>query len=215
MHLYQENSKIPEDAPPGGHFAIIWWSTSPPGEPGGARIVTRAGIVTYLRVAGEIIESANALNLRTEGGKIFFTYLPIGFDYTFENKGNVHLKPEGSLNIKNIIGLTRDSLPANLKTLRVLPRSERQIVTTWKSDRFFGLPLGIYKAELNAVYGESRKVTTDSVWLILFPWKHVLGTLLVLTIIFWIATRGIGMYNRWVIAKAMAGTKTEEGKQRK
>ena len=55
---------VPEDAPPGGHFAIIWWSTNPPGGPGGARIVTRAGIVTYIRISGEIIESANVLNFK-------------------------------------------------------------------------------------------------------------------------------------------------------
>jgi len=45
--------EIPQNAPPGGHFAVIWWGNAPP-ESKHISIATRAGILIFLRVSGEV-----------------------------------------------------------------------------------------------------------------------------------------------------------------
>ena len=76
---------VPKDAAPGGHFAVIWWGTASP-ESKQVSIVTRAGILVYLRVSGEVNESAELLKFAAEGG-FFQTKMPENFVISFKNSG--------------------------------------------------------------------------------------------------------------------------------
>src|SRR3989344_6139289 len=42
--------KIPKDAEPGGHFAVIFWGTSPPGGTSGVSVGSKTGILVLLSV---------------------------------------------------------------------------------------------------------------------------------------------------------------------
>lgn len=213
--------KVPEDAEPGGHFAVIWWSTAPPvAEPGapGVAIVTRAGILVYLRISGEIDESGQLKSFSTSNQKRFLNYLPINFSIVFEATGNVHLKPIGEIKIKNIFGRTREILKVNEFGLSVLPQSKKTYEATWgpkelvgqKKSGFFsqlknewkGFAFGFYKAELQLEYGEDKKQAEDGFIFFVIPWRILLIAILVLAVLSFGIVKGIKRYNQWIIAKA-------------
>lgn len=189
---------IPNNAPPGGHFAVIWWSTSPPNSPG-ATIVMRAGILVYLRISGDIKESARILNFNSN--KKFYSRLPINFNLSFKNTGNVYLKPKGEIKIKNFIGLTKKILTVNEHELQVLPESLKNFNVIWDSNGWKNFAIGPYKVEINLKYGEGENQINEKIWIFIFPWKIILAAVLILIIILFILIKGIKKYNKWIISK--------------
>jgi hypothetical protein len=187
---------VPMDASPGGHFAVIWWSTAPPGESGkNVAIVTRAGILVYLRVSGDINESAEISSFKSSGR--FFWGLPISFNTSFRNNGNVHLKPQGEIKIKNLFGMTKTALKFNPYGIIILPQSGRDMSSSWDS----GFAFGPYKADIQIVYGESKKQISENLWIFIFPWKISLGVIIGLLLVFFGIPAIIKRYNRWIISR--------------
>ncbi len=192
--------KVPLDAPPGGHFAVIWWSTAPPGASGErTSIVVRAGILVFLRVSGDIKEDAKILNFSASGRLL--DKLPTSFNIEFQNDGNVYLKPSGEITIKNIFGGTRAVLAFNSKGTQVLPQSKKGIAESWEG----GFGFGFYTANLSAVYGESSKKISEKFGFFVFPWKIVLGIIIAGFVLIWGVKKGIKKYNQWVIKKYQRG----------
>lgn len=218
--------KVPKDAPPGGHFAAIFWQTAPPVEKkSGVGIVTKVGALVLLEVSGEIVESGEILNFGAP--RKFFSHLPIGFNYSFKNTGNSYLIPGGEVLIKNVFGKTVAILKANPGQFHVMPDTTRNLTTAlWKPEGerpeiegkgFFaelkrekaGFAFGYYKANLNIEYGKERKTAQASFGFWVLPWRILLIGILILAVIILIATKGIRRYNEWVIAKAKERLKNE------
>ena len=194
--------EVPKNAPPGGHFAVIWWSTAPanpkPGEQ--VSIVTRAGVLVYLRVSGSIIENGEIVNFSTSNsGKVFWG-LPVEFSATFFNKGNVHLKPKGDIIIKNIFGKQRAVLTVNKFGSQVLPQSRKTFSSTWDSDDLF---FGPYKAQIALVYGEQQKELSKEFWLFVVPIKTLIIVIVGLILVFFVLPFGIKRYNRWIVSRSL------------
>lgn len=125
--------EIPEDAEPGGHFAAIFWGTSPPqvGE-GQVAIGGKVGILVLLKVTGDIQEGGGLLELNTDGGRVLAS-LPVTFTYRFSNDGGDRIKPEGEIKIKNTLGFTSAIVDANKGEGNVLPGSIRKFTALWHS----------------------------------------------------------------------------------
>ena len=189
--------RIPEDASPGGHFAVIWWSAGSP-EAGQVSIVTRAGILVYLRVSGDIKEQGQILEFTTQNKKKFFSSSPINFAINFENTGNVHLKPKGEIQIKNIFGGTKTIIDVNKKDLSILPQSKKTLQEQWE---FSGFLFGPYKANLKLVYGETQQEVQKSFWIVIILWKQLLLIILILGLVFFGIPKGIKKYNQWIVDK--------------
>lgn len=190
---------VPNDASPGGHFAVIWWSTAPPGENGqNVAVVTRAGILVYLRVSGDIEESAEIYSFNSNGR--FFWSLPISFNTAFKNNGNVHLKPQGEIKIKNLFGMTKTALKFNPYGMIILPQSSRDIVSSWDS----GFAFGPYNADIQLVYGESKKQISRNLWVFIFPWKVSVAVIIGLLLVFFGIPALIKRYNKWIIGRAQS-----------
>jgi hypothetical protein len=188
--------RIPSDAPPGGHFAVMWWGTGNPNAPEGLSIVTRAGILVYLRVSGDIQESASFAQFSS--GKKFFIAGPINFSANVKNSGNVAITPKGRIAISNIFGVEKASVPFNPNGAIVLPGNTKHIASAWS----FGSWLwGPYKASAQVTYGEGEETTEAGTWVFVFspiPTLILLG-ILFLVFVFPPFIRG---YNKRVIARA-------------
>ncbi len=128
---------IPQEAEPGGHFAAIFWGTSPPqaGEGGQVVIGGKVGILVLLRVSGEIEGGAGLLEFGTQEKRRFFTQLPIEFVWRFKNDGGDRVQPEGEIIIRNTLGLTSAKLPVNIGRGSVLPASVRRFTEKWDITR--------------------------------------------------------------------------------
>ena len=198
--------RVPENAPPGGHFSVAWWSTVPPeGGTGGVGIAVRAGILMFLRVSGEVTEEVDILYSPNQS---IIGSLPLSFEVTFKNLGNVHLKPLGNIVIRDLFGRTKGIVPINPQRFNVLPESQRTFIVKWQEEGIF---FGPYRATLELNYGldDSREFKkTILVWVL--PWFLVLLIILALIVVILVIIKGIPKYNRWVIEKAKEKLKEEQ-----
>ena len=81
---------IPTNAEAGGHFAGIFWGTTPQVQPGGqVAIGAKTGVLVLLSVSGAVSEKGGILEFTEQNAKHFFTALPIDFYYRFQNKDSL------------------------------------------------------------------------------------------------------------------------------
>lgn len=143
--------RIPKDAEPGGHYAAILFSSAP-SRGGQTAVVAKLGSLILLRVAGKIVEKGSIASLvaprLVERG-------PIDFKLRFENKGNVHLKPQGKLKIWRLWG--RPLVNLNVGGENVLPKSARLFPARWKN-----VPsLGLFVAQGKLKYGAKGNIASS------------------------------------------------------
>jgi len=135
-----------------------------------------------------------------------YEYLPTDFMTTFANTGNVHVKPVGSIFIKDIFGREVAVLPINKEQGSVLPSAKRTFATSWtdsfiyyekqddgsplrseaskklkiKFEKILDLRIGKYTANaLVVVSAKDRDYSFEkSTTFWVFPWKIILGILI-------------------------------------
>jgi len=192
--------EIPKNAPPGGHFAVIWWGTASP-DAKEVAIVTRAGILVFLQVSGKINEKGEVIEFSLSNGKFFTFKAPEDFIVNFKNQGNTYLKPRGEILIKNIFGSAIAAFDVNSKERIIFPENSQILDVTKKFDKP-PFALGLYRAELTLRWGEKQNDVTRTISFIVFPWKTVLIVVIILAAILFIATKGIKKYNQWIIRRS-------------
>lgn len=222
---------IPKDAEPGGHFAVIFWGTSPTGAGGGVSIGAKTGILVLLSVNGEVKEEAGLLNFNTTDSKFWYSTLPVSFEYRFKNDGGDRIKPSGKITIRNTIFLPTEKLDANPVEGNVLPSSTRKIKVDWVkyerpldyvtptgtfakfwsnvSYQWKNFAVGLYSANLNVAYGVQEQHVKKTTFFFVFPWQLVLVLLFVFIILFWGGKKFIKRYNKYIIEKARSNMQKE------
>lgn len=210
---------VPANADPGGHFAGILFSPKSPTatEGGQVAISSKIGTLVLVRVAGEVRETASVASFGTESGKTQFNRLPVDLAARIQNGGNVHVRPNGNITIRNMLGGTTVVLPVNSVQGAVLPASIRKFTAAWektpltgKSNFFteFGhewknFALGPYTATLALTYGQNNdKALNASFQFFVFPWRVLLLSVIIIILAIWLIMLLVKHYNRWVIAKA-------------
>ncbi|MFA5413205.1 MAG: hypothetical protein WC348_01550 [Patescibacteria group bacterium] len=215
---------VPVDAEPGGHYAGILWT--PAGtttlEGSGVGITVKTGTLILVRVAGDITETGRLISFTAD--KTSYNYLPANFSVRFENLGNVHLKPVGTIEISNLLGRKVTSLPINGDLSNVLPDSIRKFDATWqKTEEPLGasewqrerenFAWGKYTATLNLDYGVEGQKTTASLVFWVFPWRVTLFYLAIALVIIILIIIGIKSYNKWLIKKYSQGNSPVDDKK--
>lgn len=218
---------IPFDADPGGHYAGIFLGNKNPNGEGGNNdsvgISSKAGMLVLLGVSGAVNESAGLEDFALKNKKVFFESLPVDFSVGFRNNGNVHLRPEGAISIKNIFGKEVASIDVNRRKIgagaNVLPDTVRHFDASW--EKISALPdsggegfldklkkeqdnfaLGKYIANLELSYGSKKNIVRAELAFWVFPWRLILAYLLAGIILFSSFIFLIKRYNRWIISQA-------------
>jgi len=195
---------VPDNAPPGGHYAAILISTQPTAGQGPASVQTVQSVTSlfFLRIEGDIEEVGTVREFRALDA---FVGVPdVTLSLRFENKGNVHLQPKGDIIITNMWGTERGRIPVNYRSNfgNVLPQSIRDFTFSWRTD-FKVTDIGRYKALATLAYGVDGIKSVDAVayfWVI--PVKATLITLLVLGIFITLITLMVRAYIRRVLSLA-------------
>lgn len=194
---------VPENAEPGGHYAVIWWSTASPASNSGAKqqvsIVTRAGVLVYVRIAGDIKEEGSVSAFYINGSKNFFQTKPFRFSLLFQNSGNVHIKPVGVIKAKNIFGAERGIIPINPYGLQILPQTQKSLEAEWKDEK--KNPFGLYKISYSATFGDPQKEVSGSRWIFIFSWGPIIWIVIIIAILIFLP-KAIRTYNSWILRKA-------------
>jgi hypothetical protein len=177
---------VPNDALPGGHYAMILHQPSQTtNDKTGAQqtdpqsvIAQRVGTLVYFTVDGPINEEAFVRNLQIPN---LTEYGPVPFKFTVENVSDIHIKPSITVEVSNMLGQTVDTI--NLDQMNVFPYVSRDYQGQW--DRVWGW--GRYTAKVSMSYGAQGKVALASASFWLIPYTLIaavgIGLIAVLTII--------------------------------
>ena len=189
---------IPQSAPPGGHFLVLWVQNKPLQEKEvQVGIVTRVGSLIYLNVAGNIIEKASFSKIDYQ---VFNFRFPIKFAVTVKNEGNTYIRPEGNWIIKDIFGRTKAILSINPRILQILPHKEKILENKWEGPFAFGP----YHVLLSMNYGKDNAQSLNyNFWIFVFPLKFTIILLFVIIFLVLVLPRLIRAYNQWIIKKAL------------
>ncbi|GIK83381.1 MAG: hypothetical protein BroJett025_00030 [Patescibacteria group bacterium] len=165
--------EIPEDALPGGHYAMVLHEPGNRASTGGSNtaINQRVGTLLYVIVDGPINEEAY---VRDFSFPKFSEYGPVPFGFTVENNSDVHITPQMSVEVYDILGRKVETI--GIEPKNIFPLTSRDFTGQW--DRVWGW--GLYKAKLTMSYGSAGAivVTNTSFWLL--PIKVIIAVMTIL-----------------------------------
>ncbi len=209
MRTLSVQIKIPKNAEPGGHYGVIRFSGVPPElKDTGVALSASVGTLTLLKVSGNIHESAalEEFYAASAGKKSgFFEAGPISFVERVKNSGNIHIKPTGTVDIKDMFGKSIASLQVNQPPKNVLPESIRRFDQELNKKWLFGR----YSANLALTYGSADQKLTSQLVFWVIPWKLILAILFLITVIILVLRSSIKRYNRHIINKAQKISSSE------
>lgn len=203
---------IPSNVGPGGYYgAIVFGTQAPKLRPGEADtgaaigIAQQAASLLLLQVKGIADERADVREFKTD--KQFYSApFDVKFTTKINNLGNVHIKPRGVIEIKNMLGKKVMTLTVNEESGNILPKSMRTFSNAWKDKIGFGK----YEASLALSYGtpsdqggEGRKTLTMFWYFWILPAKIVISVILSLLVLIALFVVFLRHYRKAAIKKAM------------
>ncbi|MEK7167421.1 MAG: hypothetical protein AAB791_00285 [Patescibacteria group bacterium] len=189
---------IPKTADVGGYYVAVTWEISDPKKPANqVSVISQIANLVLLKVKGQASEKLSLAEFNLVFPKIY-SHLPVDFYVRLENAGNVHLKPQGFLVIKNMFGRVSQTVPLNEAGSHVLPGSVRKFEVSWNKGEtvqgnfWFELKnetkqfaLGRYTAQVQIEYGEKRdRLVSQEVSFWVMPWRILLiGAIMIIIIV--------------------------------
>ena len=178
---------IPEGAEAGGRYASILISTLIPldksltdqGTQGGVPLITQSGTLVFVTIPGEIKHEGRLKDFLLAGEQmVFFAPEDVFFDLIFENTGLIHLRPYGTITVKNILG--QEVKKIELDPWFVMPHAQRlrQVGLMVEAESKF--MFGFYRADAEIFRGYDDLADQLTLNFIVLPWKILLIALLIL-----------------------------------
>jgi hypothetical protein len=217
---------VPATATVGGHYGAILFTFKNPKAPQDGQILITPKVATLflVRVDGpDVREAATIAHFGTADGKTNYGHLPISFTTTYQNTGNIHLKPQGKITITNSFGKLVATLTFNDEKGATLPASSRvynaevwQVGTVkpltgnaWSnfwtaySNEKNNFAIGKFTASIALDAGTVKPFSTAATTtFMVIPW-HILivyGLVIVIFIILLIVL--IRKYNAWILKRS-------------
>ena len=197
--------RVPADAAPGGYYAVVRFTASPPGLDGsGVSLSASLGTLILLRVNGDAKEDMKVEEFSaTKNGQEnwLFESAPITFLARIKNNGSSHEQPTGQASVKDMFGNAVANINFNLNRSNILPGSIRKFEQPLDSsvigDRFL---FGRYTADLKMSYGTQGQTITASTSFWVIPWRLVGFIILLIVILFVVARIALKRYTERVVA---------------
>jgi len=209
------NVTIPADAEPGGHYGVVTFSGKVPELiDTGVGVTARTGLLVLIRVDGATNEKLSLASFAAEQGNkrhSFFESSPITLVSRLKNEGNVHVKPVGKIEVRDMFGGLVRSLSVNEKAANVLPGSIRRFEAVLSKDWM----IGRYDADLTLGYGTTGQALVGKISFWVIPYKPILAALALLVTVAYILRRLIKVYNKHIIKKARQAHAKQTKKRKK
>ncbi len=215
---------IPQNAEPGGHFAVVFFGDSPENGDKTVAVGSKVGVLVLLSVKGDVKEAGGLVDFNLKDGKFFYNTLPVNFEYRFRNDGGDRIKPEGTITLRNTFYILADKINGNPVEGNILPNSTRKFTVEWvKNPRasdyippagifanFFdqvvyqwkNFAFGFYFAKLHLSYGILSIASNKYLYFFVFPWQLLLVLAVFLMIVYFGGGKLVGRYNNYIIEKA-------------
>jgi len=213
------NIEIPKDAEPGGHYAAAFFTPSKTEEAGkdGVSVDYKTGSLVLLTVTGEAKQGGSVKSFSLKNNKWFHEYVPVNMQLRVENTGNVHFKPGGAIEIKNILNKKSAELAVinSEEGGNVLPNSTRKYDIVWGAQEEKNMPQNFWQkvqyefknfhcgkyTAVAAIVLPQGQATPMSVTFWIIPWQLLLVAVASLTLLILL----FRTYNNWIIKKARNG----------
>ncbi len=173
----------PKNAQPGGFYSSVIVSNVPSDSPqvaqGTTKIISRVGVLFFIRINGDAKEEGALEDFKVTGPTTagLLQSGPLNIQMLFRNSGRVHFVPYGIVTITNLFGQKVAELPVD--AYFSLPDSLRYREVIWSKDFL----LGYYKAHVDLHRGYGNLVDQKDVSFWVLPWKYIGGGILVLFLI--------------------------------
>ena len=163
----------PADAAPGGRYGALVYGPVVSDTPG---VTFRARVASLLlvQVAGEEVVSGEVSSFALKDNALY-SDKGVVFETKFENTGNVHIAPEGSIalydadnnqlldvfRLRDVSGeeISLNAIPINPYTNYILPELKRNYESTWQRN----IKPGSYRAELDVALDTGKPVQSQTV----------------------------------------------------
>jgi uncharacterized membrane protein len=182
---------VPQDALPGGHYAMITHQptngtaknavetvTTQEVQESAAVINQRVGTLFYTVIDGPINEEAFIRDFQIP---TFTEFGPVPLSLSVDNQSDIHIKPRITIEITNLFGQTVDTI--QLEEKNIFPLSSRGYNGMW--DRMWGI--GPYKATATMSFGTTGQIVMSHQNFWLFPitllWVAIVVILVLVVII--------------------------------
>lgn len=167
----------PENATPGGHYAMILHSPKYEATSltPGSVIQANVGTLLYISIPGDIKQDAFIEKFITEPE--MNEYGPITFNLTIQNLSDIHIAPKGKITINDFFGKKTGEI--NIEATNIFPYTKR-VLNPVLTNKWL---IGRYKASLLANYGSKGGLLTASLYFWVIPWKILLIIFAILVII--------------------------------
>ena len=157
---------IPENAPPGSHFAGLYISADAPRlRESGAGVAYGVANIITLVVDGDISSQATIRSFSTD--KYIYGGIDVTFSARVENAGNMLIRPYGPLEVRNMFGSRVAEIIVNESGSRVVPGNTRTYTVRWFEEN---PGFGRYQALLSLAYespaGIRTMTNTVSFWIL-------------------------------------------------
>jgi hypothetical protein len=175
---------VPDDALPGGHYAMITHQPSTEAVPKNEEVVDtqlsatgisqRVGTLLYVTVKGAINESAF---IRSFNIPNLTEYGPVPYSFTVENQSDIHIQPGLMLEFRDMLGRKVDQIPIESKN--IFPLTERRFEGSW--EKVWGT--GRYTATITMNYGTQGAIAIAKTAFWLFPFTLVVAVFLTILVL--------------------------------
>ncbi|MFC1687059.1 hypothetical protein ACFL0L_00580 [Patescibacteria group bacterium] len=152
----------PSTATPGGYYiALFFTQTKEAEEDGDVTIESKLGTLFLITAEGSYSEAGNVSTFSATGESMTGDS-PVTFSVKFQNTGDIHLKPVGTIAITDLLGNEVETITVNSEKGAVLPDSIREFeAESWTPTGFL---FGKYTATLTFTAGTVSDTATMDFW---------------------------------------------------
>ncbi len=180
---------VPATVDPGGYYIALFFTELPFGNEDGVvvGVSARIGVLFLLTVNGEAVSEQAVIEDFTVLPASVMSYEPNQLDVRVRNIGLAHIRPWGTVLVKNMFGTEIAELPLNPTRGAILPQSTRRFQISWgrgpteTTNRFFSelkrewrnAMLGKYTAKVHLTYGKDEQVLVAQRTFWVVPWALI------------------------------------------
>lgn len=204
--------RVPADTGPGGYYGGIYLGTEPPtlkinseDKGAGMAIGQQTGALLLFQIKGAVDERAEIREFNTDKD-LYGTPFEVKFITRIENFGNVHVKPHGSVSVKNMFGKEVGVVKINDQGGNILPKSIRRFEDKWTGKMGFGR----YTAQLGLTYGipterggQGMQTLYTEKYFWIMPWRIIIPVILILIILISLFVLFLKYYKNKAVRRAM------------
>lgn len=167
---------LPDNLVGGQYGAFVFSVVGDAPSAGEAALAQEVASLFLLRVDGEVKEDLILTDFMVPRFKEFS---PVPMEIKFKNSGNVHIKPFGIINVRNVFGKTVKDIVVKGET-NVLPGATRIVRASLEKPFLFGF----YTAEALMNYGSKNDSLSSTVNFVVLPVRFIVAVLIVLYVLY-------------------------------